>query len=102
VSSKIDDWEFKLINSIQRDDVLLLSKKEVNFEKLDGKKLGQFIQNLVGNGAILAYVTETRTPKNLQQNYATLLLSTEGYEGLSEVPEKYNVYKYTSLLTYQR
>lgn len=103
-SEQISDEEFKRLKAVRADDLLVLSRKPVFWDKNDqGMKLGKVLQDLVNDGAILAYVINTKTPKGVGQNYHTILVSPEGYRTLDEYPEEFEFcYSYESFLSHQR
>lgn len=61
-SFPIDEEEDRLLHSVRNDDVMVLTKSPLPHvhnirDGLEGRKLVNFLQNLVKNGAIFAYVT---------------------------------------------
>ena len=87
---------------MKRDDVLVLSKFPITWQKLDGKKLGKFYSEICEQGAMVAYVTQAKPPKKIGMNYLSLIISGESFEDLSENVEELHCYRIESLLPEQR
>lgn len=102
---EMPDDEYKLLNSVRNDDVMVLTKNKLPDVKniragLEGEKLIKFLQNLGKNGAAFAYVINAEAVKNKAKNFKSLMVSKTSYEGLSE--GKVYCYHFDSLLSMKR
>ena len=101
-NQEINENEVKCLNSVKNDDVLVLSKKRLDWEYLDGHNLANFLQEICEDGAIVAYVTQAKPPKKVGKNYHSLVVTGQAFEDLDEGVEEFNCYHLESMLPEHR